>query len=336
MKAIPLLSIIIPLYNTEKYIEDCLLSIVRSKVNPDLYEVIVVNDGSTDSSSLIVKHVCEDYSNIRLYNQNNSGVSVARMNGVSVARGDFIWFVDSDDWILPGALSKLITIIESVPCDVMTIHAPLGIYRGTQEDALSTPLYFSDRSIITGCDLLRSGHISVCPPEFVVRKMLFDYPYLFFPENTRHEDEYFCRVLQYFCGKVLQVNEPFYAYRQHDSSFMYTGGTQSAQGLVNVYRHLTSFAEKQVENKDKDWFQKDNLALLTATHFWFPDLIGTPAFKSFRKQNKTFIISEFKKYQHLLSRKDRMVGLTTLYMPILFKWRQMIQSRIRRSVKRAS
>ena len=331
----PLLSVIIPLYNTEEYIEQCIRSVVENDVDPALYEVIVVNDGSTDASAQVVERLCAGHENIHLFYQQNQGVSVARKTGVHNSQGEFIWFVDSDDWLLEGALPSIIGILERIPDELDGIHAPLQNYFGEQRNSLSTPLVFENGATISGKDLLKSGHVSVCPPEFVFRKKLFDYPFVFFPENTRHEDEYFCRTLQYCCGKLLQINEPFYAYRQHGNSFMYSGGVRSAQGLVNVYKHLSGFVEDHVEEKDKDWFRRENLALLTATHFWFPDLIGTSDFRAFRKQNISFIFSEFKKNRYLLNRKDRLIGWMTLRVPILFKWRYKIQSEYNRRRSKA-
>ena len=327
----PLLSIIIPLYNTEEFIEQGILSIVDNKVNPAMYEIVVVNDGSTDSSAQIVERLCAEHQNIHLFHQQNQGVSVARTAGISYAKGEFIWFIDSDDWLLEGALPTVMDILEHVPDDLDGIHAPLQNYFGETRNSLSTPLVFENGATISGKDLLRSGHISVCPPEFVFRRKLFDQPFVYFPEKTRHEDEYFCRVLQYGCRKLLQINEPFYAYRQHDNSFMYSGGIKSAQGLLNVYKHLSAFVDDYVDESDKDWFRKENLSLLTATHFWFPDLIGTPDFRAFQKQNGSFILSEFKKYSPLLERKDRLIGWLMLRMPRLFKWRYTIQSSIKNS-----
>lgn len=316
----PKLSIVIPLFNTEKYIEQCIRSIVENAIDPTLYEVIVVDDGSTDSSALIVNQLCAAYGNIHLIQQANHGVSSARKRGIVFAHGDFCWFIDSDDWLLKDALPRIINLIETVPNDIEIIHAPLRIYHNEKEDKLSTPIFFVDGSILSGKDLLKSGHISVCPPEFVFRRYLIKKPFVYFPEKTRHEDEYFCRVLQYSCGKILQINDPFYAYRQHDHSFMHSGGIQSAQGLVNVYKHLSDFTNNYVEEKDRDWFRKENLSLLTATHFWFPELIGTPDFGAFREQNSAFILSEFKKYQYLLDWKDRLIGRMILRMPSIFKW----------------
>lgn len=99
------ISIIIPVYNLEKYLSACIDSILCQKYKN--LEIIIVNDGSTDSS----KEICEEYQNkdqrVRVFSQNNSGVSVARNKGIKHATGDWIMFVDGDD-LVDANLSEII------------------------------------------------------------------------------------------------------------------------------------------------------------------------------------------------------------------------------------
>lgn len=95
-------SVIIPVYNVEKYLESCLESI-KSQTFTD-YELILINDGSTDESFAIMRRYAERDARIRIISQSNRGVSAARNLGLSVAEGDYVLFVDSDDTILPDAL----------------------------------------------------------------------------------------------------------------------------------------------------------------------------------------------------------------------------------------
>ncbi len=101
------LSIIIPVYNTEKYLHECIQSCVDQDIDSNDYEIICVNDGSKDKSLSILKEYELNYKNITVIEQQNSGVSIARNKGISVAKGDYIWFVDSDDFIETNCLGKL-------------------------------------------------------------------------------------------------------------------------------------------------------------------------------------------------------------------------------------
>lgn len=104
-----LLSIIIPVFNVEKYLSKCLDSILLQDVNK--YEIILVNDGSTDSSAKICDQYASKYSCVKVFHSKNEGVSVARNKGIKYAVGRYVWFVDSDDYIsncLAGVLNQLL------------------------------------------------------------------------------------------------------------------------------------------------------------------------------------------------------------------------------------
>ena len=96
-------SIVVPVYNVGNYIIKCLESIKNQTFKGD-YEVIIVNDGSTDKSEEIIKKYIQKLSNFKLYNQKNEGVSSARNYGIEKARGEFLLFVDGDDYIAPNTL----------------------------------------------------------------------------------------------------------------------------------------------------------------------------------------------------------------------------------------
>ena len=92
-----MISVIIPIYNTEKYLKDCINSVLKQTIND--YEIILINDGSTDKSKEIAEQYCHDYDNISLINQSNKGQGAARNVGVVAAKGEYVYFLDSDDTI---------------------------------------------------------------------------------------------------------------------------------------------------------------------------------------------------------------------------------------------
>src|SRR5690606_15460378 len=93
----PLISVVIPVYNVESYLENCINSIVQQTYSN--LEIILVNDGSTDNSTKICETAASKDSRIVLINQKNQGVSSARNNGLSIARGEWIYFIDADDFL---------------------------------------------------------------------------------------------------------------------------------------------------------------------------------------------------------------------------------------------
>ncbi|HLA56861.1 MAG TPA: glycosyltransferase [Flavobacterium sp.] len=101
------ISIIVPVYKVEAYIEKCLKSLLEQDLPKDEYEIIFINDGSPDNSNAIIEKYQKENSNIILVNQENQGVSVARNEGIEMALGEYIFFVDSDDSLYPNVLKTL-------------------------------------------------------------------------------------------------------------------------------------------------------------------------------------------------------------------------------------
>lgn len=167
------LSFIVPVYNTEKYIEDCLRSILNQDIPQKDYEIVCVNDGSTDSSLEILRCFEQQYSNIRVLNQNNRGVCQARNAGLQAAVGEYIWFVDADDMVTENILSR--------------------IWESLQES--------QDRMVVGGCEFSENGEpalISNAWEDTVVWRNLFRRQFLLdhnlrfhYPELTFGEDGLF-------------------------------------------------------------------------------------------------------------------------------------------------
>lgn len=106
------ISIIVPVYNAEKYLRDCLDSLLNQNLAYADYEIVCVNDGSKDGSAGILSEYAEKYENIVVIHQENSGVSAARNAGLELARGEYVWFVDSDDCVRKNCLWEIARITE--------------------------------------------------------------------------------------------------------------------------------------------------------------------------------------------------------------------------------
>ncbi len=100
-----ILSIIIPVYNVEKYIRTCLESVYKQGINDENFEVIIINDGTKDRSIQIIKDIISQHNNIIVYNQENQGISSTRNKGIELARGKYIFMLDSDDLLVENSLS---------------------------------------------------------------------------------------------------------------------------------------------------------------------------------------------------------------------------------------
>lgn len=118
-----LLSFIIPVYNTEDYVAECLDSLLNQNIPQDEYEIICVNDGSKDASLDILNQYAHTHPNVSVINQENSGVSVARNTGLEHAHGDYVWFFDADDLIKENCLFEIKEILLNNECDRIIIKS---------------------------------------------------------------------------------------------------------------------------------------------------------------------------------------------------------------------
>lgn len=116
------LSLIVPVYNVDKYLTKCLDSLLNQNIAKEEYEIIIINDGSTDDSLLISEHYKKKYSNIQVITQVNQGLGEARNTGINAAIGEYLFFVDSDDYIKSNSLQELLDLIESRELDVLRFN----------------------------------------------------------------------------------------------------------------------------------------------------------------------------------------------------------------------
>lgn len=120
MKVAPFLSVVIPVYNVSSYLRKCVDSVLTQDL--DNYEIILVDDGSLDSSTQICDDYASKYSQIRVIHQSNGGLSVARNTGINAARGEYICFIDSDDYWEPNVLGALMNQIKEENLDVLRFN----------------------------------------------------------------------------------------------------------------------------------------------------------------------------------------------------------------------
>lgn len=126
-------SVLIPAYNTGKLLEECLDSILNQ--NYFDYEIIIVDDGSTDNTALICDRYAEKYDNIRVIHQHNQKLYCARLNAARIASGDYVLFVDSDDFVKPNYFLILDRFLKKYPCDMAFFNADVVDMQGNKQGA---------------------------------------------------------------------------------------------------------------------------------------------------------------------------------------------------------
>lgn len=194
-----LISFIVPVYNTELYLEECLDSLLNQNISCDEYEIICVNDGSKDSSLDILHKYALAHSNVYVIDQQNSGVSIARNVGLEHANGDYIWFIDSDDLIKENSLNELKTIMSNGEYDRIVINSK--IFKTTND--LLTP-----KALLNG-----PWKDSVVWRNIFKREFLNNYNLRFYPNLVFGEDALYIFECFRYTPKTFEANLPIYYHR---------------------------------------------------------------------------------------------------------------------------
>lgn len=231
------ISIIIPVYNVEKYLRECLDSVLVS--NKFTGQVVCVNDGSTDGSGNILEEYAKMYPNIEIITQKNAGLSAARNAGFDRATGEYILFLDSDDWLFPNVINKLQNSIDGE--DVLYYNVKKYNESKQKLDAdcsiaelkhLSGQAYFAavyDKERNMPCVCVWSG---VYSRNFLKENNLYNKP------GILHEDELFTPQVLLKATNVSSVNEYVYVYRNRDGSIMTTVSMKHLADKLYVFHSL--------------------------------------------------------------------------------------------------
>lgn len=211
-----MISVIVPVYNVEEYLEECLESIKRQTYTD--IEVILVNDGSTDGSKEICERYCEKDSRFKLVSQENKGQSVARNLGMAESKGKFISFVDSDDVLKEDMLEQLIKQMTSEDIDIVECWYT----NEKQELELSTPknvkIIFQGNSKEALVSLCRDNIVRLNPvAKLYRREVIINFP---FSEGVIYEDVFAGIGILKHIRKMVKINYIGYYYRVRQGSTM--------------------------------------------------------------------------------------------------------------------
>lgn len=205
------ITMIVPCYNVQDYLEQCLDSFVADAARLE-DEVILVDDGSTDNTPLLCDRYARAYGHIRVIHQKNGGLSAARNTGIEAATGDYLEFVDSDDWMEPGALDALHQALAQKP-DVLLIN----VNRYRQGDLVSSSNYHAGM-LAQGWDAFLDGYIRKYAVNgqaqcLVIRRDLVQQQELRFHEGILHEDMEWTPLALCACRSGAVLEQPVYGYR---------------------------------------------------------------------------------------------------------------------------
>ena len=261
-----MISVIITLYNDEKYISSCLQSVITQSYKD--IEIIIVNDGSTDNSLDIVKKIAEDDKRIKIINRKNGGRSAARNTGINNSIGEFLMFVDADDELEKDAIEKLYTAINKDNSDV-SVGAATVIYDIHSELKNNDKWYFSIRycGVYNITDkLIDDIHCSAWGKIF--RKSIIEQCKLRFPNKLNYEDSYWHWAYLTSCSKISCIKDNVYKYYRRKNSIMsltFENKENTAIQHVYIVEKICEFWKKN----NKFELHYNSAISLLETYFWF-------------------------------------------------------------------
>lgn len=239
------LSIIVPAYNIENYIYDCLKTIFEQNIKLSDYEVIVINDGSTDHTLDKIK-MFETYDNLIILNQENQGLSMARNNGFKIAKGKYVWFIDGDDQICPNCLKDVLDICEDLNTDLFGVGPSIPFTN-------SFPKYFSRNDIskiYTGEEWINSMYGFIGAWAYIINKDFWIKNNLSFLKDIYYEDVECMSRAFYYARRISTLSKfSVYNYIQRQGSIMNQSfNPKKLDSKVKVFFSISKF-KGGVQNK---------------------------------------------------------------------------------------
>lgn len=220
------ISIVIPVYNVEKYLEQCLDSVLNQNVSN--IEVICVNDGSTDGSRKILEQYKNSDSRIVVIDQENEGLSGARNTGINYAKNGYIMFLDSDDMLCENALSNMVELLSNMKVDVLFFDA-LCIYETKElEKSRNKDAYYMRKRAYDGlrnlrtmfCDMVENDDFVVAAWNLCVKRQWLIDNALYFEKGRVYEDFPFLLNMFFLDGVSTHINKQLIKYRIRAGSIM--------------------------------------------------------------------------------------------------------------------
>lgn len=290
----PEISIVVPVYNVEDFIHDCIQSILDQTFKN--FELILVNDGSTDKSGAICDEYAEKDQRIRVIHKENGGQSSARNSGIDAAKGNYIGFIDSDDWIDPEMYKILYTkLVENsadiTACNLMQYDkdADKNLYCNKTDDvsydrdSAMDELYLNERLTFSPCNKL-------------YKKNLFEG--IRFKEGYILEDMDFSYRMMHQAKKVYYTGQALYNYRYNEKSTMRKVFSKKRLDEFEVRKNMYLFYQKNYPNRANElyaeWFLTGLMLYISIEKYYQQE----------KKQYKYLINIDRKKLKPLLFKQD--------------------------------
>lgn len=260
----PKVSVIIPVYKVEKYIEKCARSLFEQTLKE--IEYIFVNDCSPDESINVLNEIIKQYPERQswikiIHHESNKGLTSTRNSGISIARGEYITHCDSDDWVEPTMYEEMYmcakeTSAEAVYCDINMVYGN------------SNEIYKAAQNATNKNDFLRNYIVSVWTSlcNTLIKSEIYKKYNLYSPEHLCYCEDFWLSVrLFHYANKVSYINKPFYNYnRNNDSSIVHSLNRKTEQEERKAYIETITFFNK--EGVGNEYKREMSWRILKSTH----------------------------------------------------------------------
>ena len=235
-------SVIIPVYNVERYLKRCIDSLIGQ--NYSNIEILLIDDGSKDASLSICKEYEAKDSRIQVFHKENEGLGLTRNYGIKKSVGEYITFVDSDDYLIPDAINSMVSIATEYEVDVVIANM---YYKNEKMKVTLSERIYTDNEIkdillthMMGNHGKRMDAISYTATAKLFRKKLFDNNNIQFPSERKliWEDLAFSVELYPLCKKVYVLHKPIYYYCFNEGSLTHTYKPNKIELVMLLYRYM--------------------------------------------------------------------------------------------------
>ena len=325
------LSVLIPMYNVADYIEKCLSSLLSQRIDEQDYEIIIVNDGSTDNSLEIAESISNKHKNITIYSQENKGAIFTRNKMLKLAKGDYLYFVDADDYVVCNSLAPVLDFAVSNKMDIVGFDTL--VTRSREKNKLDD---FTDTNalpkIVTGIEYLKENkNLRVEIWWYFIKKDFLNKHHITFDSINYDGDVTFTLRLFLKAKKVAHFSLKIYRYLQSSESTMRSDAIKANKRIINYFMALiVDFTNLIDEVKKKEIsfknpilsnfkFRRDVFAFFTITKMIKANL----SIKEFKfnlsqlERINVYPIKNFNDEEFNSSRYKIMLRLMN-YKPILF------------------
>lgn len=262
------LSIIVPIYNVEKYLKKCIDSLINQIKNEEDVEVLLIDDGSTDNSIEICDIYADKYSYIQVYHKKNGGLSDARNFGIRKSSGDYLIFIDSDDYVDLKLVSEVKKNINKNP-DIILWDARYV----NEDDVEINNIKYKMKHVALKKDEIYSGKM-VLENSFekvkelptavwlgAYKRSFIEDEVLFFEKGLLHEDEMWTLKVIFEAQSIIYINQDLYCYRIRENSIMRNNdkNKRHIEAYVYIYNSLIEYFNLKVKDKNLLELIMDNL-----------------------------------------------------------------------------